>query len=460
MFQLVPQRVTETTIELFCGAFLGDEPPASARLTLSGKYPHDDVRLTLSDWHTLFGGESSTIHYARRTISGLLSGNSYEVELVHPDGSTLARARFETLPTHLPDNGNGSGPNRPFTVWLSSCFYSPKAPRGLEETVQSVVSDGRTRPHLKILAGDQVYLDYPQKKVILLSREDLRLHFNEVYASSWTHPAFADLLATGANYFLLDDHEFWDNYPDSPAALLWGIRRQAFWDEWRKLSLERAAALQSVKPTQRLEIGERDAPELSFFMAQTRLERSEGPYRILSDSSMNELEEWLNELRCPGVLALTQPVICRNGDASNRSMQDYRQFRERLYPALQRAKQDIVVLAGDPHFGRIAEVDLGGHRMIEIVASPLALVTPQVGGSAETPPTFPSYGAMAERARVAYPRLVPSYVSGSTRLSEEHGMLLSFFKTEGGVRLHVSLRLARQDTPADEWHWETTLRSR
>jgi hypothetical protein len=382
------------------------------------------------------------------------------VDLLDAAGEVLATATFDTLPNRLPTHGNGSGPMRPFSIWLSSCFYSPKAPSGLLEMVQSVVADARIRPHLTIFAGDQVYVDYPQKKVLLLSRESLRQHFNEVYTSSWTQPAFSSLLSTGASYFLLDDHEFWDNYPDNPSPLLWGVRGAGFWQAWQKLAHERCQALQSVQATQQLEIGPEGAPELSIFLAQTRLERSQGPYRILSEESMTALETWIGELKCPGVLVVTQPVISRSGKPDDWSLPDYKQFRERLRPALEHAPCDIVVLAGDPHFGRVAVVEFEHHRMVEIIASPLTLVSPQAGAAkAEAPETFPSYGPMTSRATVSYPRVVPSYQAGGYTLCEEHGMLLSFHKpcaTE--LRLHVALKLARQDTPADEWHWEATLR--
>jgi hypothetical protein len=460
MFQVVPHRVTTGTALLFCGAFLGDDPPPSATLRWVEAGAVNQSTLNEADWSSFFSDETSTIHHTRRQISGLSPGVSYKVELVAADGEVLASAIFDTLPSSLPKHGNGSGPNRPLSIWLSSCFYSPKAPSGLEEMVQSVVSDARIRPHLKIFPGDQVYVDYPQTKVLLLSRESLRQHFNEVYTSSWTHPAFSNLLSTGASYFLLDDHEFWDNYPDNPSPILWGVRGAGFWEAWKKLALERCEALQNLASSQQLDIGPEGAPELSIFMAQTRLERSQGPYRILTEESMTALENWLANLCCPGVLVLTQPVISRAGKPDDWEMQDYRQFRERLRPALENAPCDIVVLAGDPHFGRVAVVEFEKHRMVEVIASPLTLVSPQAGAAkAETPASFPSYGPLTSRTAVSYPRVVPSYQAGGYTLSEEHGMLLSFYRpSDTELRLRVALKLARQDTPADEWHWETTLR--
>ena len=43
-------------------------------------------------------------------------------------------------------------------------------------------------------------------------------------------------------------------------------------------------------------------------------------------------------------------------------------------------------------------------------------------------------------------------------MGEEHAMLLSFFKNERQkLTMRVLLRLARQDTPANEWNWDTEL---
>jgi hypothetical protein len=445
---------------LFCGAFLGDAPPRRATLRCMGAGTIKQSTLAEGDWCSFLSDEMSTIHYARRELAGLDPGVSYEVELAAADGEVLASASFDTLPNRLPRHANGSGPNRPLSIWLSSCFYSPKAPSGLEEMVQSVVTDARIRPHLKIFPGDQVYVDYPQTKVLLLTRESLRQHFNEVYTSSWTQPAFSSLLSTGASYFLVDDHELWDNYPDNPSPILWGVRGSGFWEAWKKLALERCEALQGLGSSQQLDVGPKDAPELSIFLAQTRLERSRGPYRILSEESMAALETWLATLRCPGMLVVTQPVISHAGGSDDWNLPDYRQFRERLRPALENAPCDVVVLAGDPHFGRIAVVEFENHRMVEVVASPLTLVSPQAGAAkAATPATFPSYGPMTSRAAVSYPRVVPSYQAGGYTLSEEHGMLLTLYRSsDTELHLHVALKLARQDTPADEWHWETTLR--
>jgi hypothetical protein len=203
--------------------------------------------------------------------------------------------------------------------------------------------------------------------------------------------------------------------------------------------------------------------------AQTRLQRSRGPYRFMSDEALDELLKWMAELQSPGVLALTQPLFVY-ADTTETGIPDFRQFREQLEPALAAAKHDIVVITGDPHFGRIGVVRYdaegdpaqGGivdHQLIEVIASPLTLVSAFAGNAKPPQPrTFPHYGPMSERWTIDYPRFVPNYASGSYVLGEEHAMLLSFFKNERQkLTMRVLLRLARQDTPANEWSWDTEL---
>jgi hypothetical protein len=471
MFLVVPHRVSETSAEIFVGAFFDEEPPEECTLLLEPLAETQRRDLYDGLWNTLSGDGQSAIHYLRRTFSGLPPATTFEIRLVGPTGELLARGSVETLPLSLPLGEIGSGPDRPFTVWLSSCFYSPRAPSGLEQMVKSVVRDERIKPHLKILAGDQVYLDFPQSKTVFFGKERLRQHFNEVYTSSWTHPAFSELLSNGGNVFLADDHDLWNNYPDSLIPGMWELRGAGFRDHWEQLAKERCAALQSVTPLQRLDIGGGggQVPELSFMAAQTRLERSRGPYRFMSDAALDELIAWIEGLQSPGVLALTQPLFVY-AEEMDTGIPDFRQFREQLEPALAAAKHDIVIVTGDPHFGRIGVVQYdaegdpanGGiveHQLIEVIASPLTLVS-ALAGSAKPPRpgTFPHYGPKSERWTIDYPRFVPSYGSGSYTLGEEHAMLLSFFKDERQqLIMRVLLRLARQDTPANEWSWDTEL---
>jgi hypothetical protein len=61
----------------------------------------------------------------------------------------------ETLPSSVPGGFGGS-----FNVLLVSCFHQAEDPGGLASTIVSQLS-AMAKPHLSLLAGDQVYLDLP-----------------------------------------------------------------------------------------------------------------------------------------------------------------------------------------------------------------------------------------------------------------------------------------------------------
>jgi len=169
------------------------------------------------------------------------------------------------------------------------------------------------------------------------------------------------------------------------------------------------------------------------------------------------------------VLVLSQPLISYPGGFENTRLPFFRQFREQLLVALRRCRVDLVVVAGDVHFGRLAVTTLNpalGTRLIEIVASPLGLVSDvaaAVGKKHDAPRNFPPFGPPAERTPVDYVHFaetyeVPRIWSRPGVRSEEHGMLLAFHRGAGGrVELRVRPRYVRGDTSARAFSWETSL---
>jgi hypothetical protein len=460
VFLVVPRRITRTSVEVFLGAFGGDEPPDSAVLHLDGSDPTRSLPVTDLEWSSLEGGSAAPIHYCLKRFDDLVAGTAFELDFVDGRQQSLATGRVETLPAVLPVGDQGGGPHRPFSVWLSSCFHAPRAHEGLEAMAREVFRDARIRPHLKILSGDQVYLDVPQSLTLLLTPPRLRRHFNQVYTRTFTHPGFAELLRGSATYFMSDDHEFWDNYPETNAG--YALRSAKFWSRWHALALERCVAMQGGHRVQRVDIGTPEAPELSMFLMDTRLDRSPRRLFLVSDETLRAFQAWIAGLSGPGVVAVSQTLVSRLGHSSTARLQDFRQFRQDILPALRRTRHDIVVLSGDAHAGHIAVAKLNAnHRLIEVVASPLALVTPTVGTDRpEQPEYFPQFGPASEWSSIEYPRTVPSYLAGRKKLSEEHGMLLSFFKpgpASREVNMRVTLHLARAVSEADAWTWETTL---
>jgi hypothetical protein len=163
------------------------------------------------------------------------------------------------------------------------------------------------------------------------------------------------------------------------------------------------------------------------------------------------------------VLAMSQPLLAFPGVDADWHLPAYRQYRKRLLPAIDECRHDLVVLAGDSHFGRVAVTKSGEphrRRIVEIVSSPLALISPVAGHPADTSlPKFPCFGPEADRRPVEYVCEVPTYDGPQgQKLSEEHGMTASFWSAGGGrVGLRVRPWFVREATDTLPWLWETEL---
>jgi hypothetical protein len=475
VYVIVPRRATSASANVFLGSFSDREPPLEqlelqvARISSDGEERAQRVVIPASRWKTLSGGDAPPIHCANVAVSDLQENGRFVLRLVDRRGKRLAEGSVETLPAVLP--GGGAGQSRPFTLWASSCFHWKSADANLQSLVEQLLADPRYRPHLNVFLGDQVYLDYPQwQRFLLWGEADLKGSFNESYARTWTQPAFQRLLSSAASVFLADDHEFWNNHPNPPLSAWSWIRSGRFWQTWRRLALERFEAIQGRQPCQSIELradSGSSKPALTLFFADTSVDRDVAG-RFMTDANMAALTQWLRKLRCPGVLALGQPLHTDRGSRWARKLPGFAQFHEALVPALEKARHDVVVLAGDAHFGRIAtwRSKPDGARVIEVVSSPLALVSALAGGAAVSGPSdfgkparTPD-GSLPARARaVEYVKMAPAHaLPRSKAVSEEHGLTLSFAKTEAGdVRLEVRAWFPRANASARPWSWSTRL---
>ncbi|MGH8458143.1 MAG: hypothetical protein ACRESV_02230, partial [Nevskiales bacterium] len=328
-------------------------------------------------WRHWQGG-GRKLAYQRIVLDPLADNTVVPVQLLKNDGRVLASATTTTLPKQL---GN---PSSPFIVFLGSCFWVKNDAAGHVGRTYSRLP-AAARPHIKILCGDQVYLDAPWQKFFQHTHgpEELaRMHFQR-YLETWTQDpqGFASLLAVGANYFCSDDHEFWNNAPDRATLVLdtwYPLFRNSRKDWWR-IACELYRAFQTEVPgTQSLRVG-----TLSFFIAETRFYRENDQRSFMRPTDLAALSAWISQLQGPGVVVIGQPVFAKEsgvvGQFTDWSLPDYRQYPE-LMRVLARARHTLVLLTGDVHHGRLASCHLAtGEKLVEVISSPLALVDKNAG---------------------------------------------------------------------------------
>jgi hypothetical protein len=380
-YLIVPGPVSSASATVWVGAI---DEGARPQLYANG------TAVPLPGWRQLAGGPHQLL-YTRAVLIGLAPRARHELTLRVGD-KVVATGRLTTLPTQLPP-----ATERPFTVMLGSCFHAANDPSG---------AAGRTflngpRADIKILCGDQVYLDQPAG-YFLVHRPDraaMEALFFETYRKTWEQAdpgtGFRQILQEGANYFTADDHELWNNAPNAAAHLraTWSEKGRQDWVEAAGALLD---AFQTERAVEQLRVG-----PVSFFVADTRRHRGAGREAFMADDDMTELFQWVAGLEGPGVLVVGQPIFDKERSPLgarfiDAGLPDFDQYRA-LVGALSSARHSIVVLTGDVHYGRVAWCQLPGvssgpaPKLIELIASPLSLVSRVAGGRWSPPPDqFPA----------------------------------------------------------------------
>ena len=393
-YLIVPGRVSSEGATVWVGAI--DEGPRP-QLHANG------APVPLPGWQQLGGGPHQLL-YTRAVLNALAPRTRHELTL-RVGAQVVATGSVTTLPTRLP-----LATERPFTVLLGSCFHAANDQEG---------AAGRAflngpRADIKVLCGDQVYLDAPWSDFLVHghNRAEMERLFFETYKTTWeqagTGTGYRQLLQDGANYFSSDDHEYWNN-ARNPAAYARDTWFQEGRDNWWDVATALYAAFQDDQAVAQLRIG-----KLSFFLADTRRFRDPDRHEFMRAGDLDDLCNWIAALDGPGVLVLGQPIFEKQGDFWARfkdwGLPDYAQY-PKLVAALLAARHTVVVLTGDVHYGRVAWSALAptgplpAPKLIEVIASPLSLVDKRSGGSWSPPPgQFPAF-AIPGIARIPVARV-------------------------------------------------------
>jgi hypothetical protein len=384
-FLLVPHEATSSSVTAWVGV-VGD-PPGTLQLGVGGRQPQ---ALPGDGWSVWQVHGRPAFWSQRMTIKGLDPGRRYPLSLSE-GGTGRATGTAVTLPDRLPRLDED-----PFICLLGSCFAHFADQAGAAGAAYAALPAG-ARPSVKFLCGDQVYLDapFPRFLINVLGEDDLQAELLATYVTTWAQSGdaagFAELLRAGATWFGSDDHEVWNNAPMATPTV-----RATWWPfgdhgaAWWRI----ATALYDEFQTPRRSAGFR-VGNLSFHVLDTRLGRSADRSRFADPQHLAALDGWVTGLDGPGVVVVGQPIFVPptgpRGHFTDWGLADYGQYAE-LVRTVARSQHDLLVLTGDVHYGRISGTTLpSGASLIEVIASPFALVDPRVGGKWHAPPqVFPA----------------------------------------------------------------------
>jgi hypothetical protein len=383
-FLLIPNEVDTNRATIWLGAI--NEAFDGQNATL--EYNNDQIAVA-AGWNDFATQDNSfRIRYQRVTLENLSAGTKYNLTF-RLAGNSLATATVCTLPDRLPVTGE-----KPFTVLLGSCYFNREDKFGaVGQTFLQLPADAK--PDIKILCGDQVYLDNPVLDFInpFHGHDWLEARSFKTYTDAWTqagmNSGFQELLKNGANFFSSDDHEFWNNAPDIGLNVPAYTGTQGRRDSWLGIGRQLYQIFQtSPSPPVTFKVG-----ALSFCNADTRFFRGHGggDGNFMQPQDLQAIGDWLANLDGPGVLVVGQPLFAGTGSIKDWGLQDFHTQFAQLLGFLRAAQHSVVILTGDVHFARVASAPLRrdlGTRLIEVISSPMTLVPLGGGGYVKAPDVF------------------------------------------------------------------------
>lgn len=393
-FLVVPNEVSQNSAIVWVAAINENFDPAVTVL----KYGAIEKSLN-NGWRDFATRDGSNrIRYQRVTLDNLEQRKWYPLAL-RVGGEQKADGSVITLPDRLPNAGD-----RPFTVLLGSCYFGREDKAGaVGQTFLQLPEDAK--PEIKILCGDQVYLDNPPQDFLnpFRGKDWLQARSFKTYADTWTQSTlaggFGQMLKHEANFFSSDDHEFWNNAPDIGLNVpFFTVTRQGR-EDWLAIARELYQIFQTTpSPPTRFKVD-----PLSFFIAETRFNRGSGGGGlgdVMPQLDFEKIGKWTSSLDGPGVLVIGQPFFDNTGSAKDYGLPDFKKQFELLKKYLRDSQHTIVILTGDVHYGRLAVANLRpelGTKIYEVISSPMQLVphgggnyqaAPQVFGSVSSQPEF------------------------------------------------------------------------
>lgn len=397
-------------------------------------------------------------------FQGLQADSAYSVAVAAGGESVTLNTR--TLPDSVPTQLD-----RSFNVLLVSCFHATEDRGGLAGIIVSQLA-ASSKPHLTILAGDQVYLDLPTLKDFPDELRWLANKFEQDYTSNWhSELAYRKVLEAAPSISIPDDHEYWNNFPH-PSPFIGNSKSAGGREHWRRAAQALYDGFQLAYPTSVGQASVIDVHPLSFFLADTRSNKNVERQFTMSDDAHRQLDEWVTRViheKKFGVFASGQSLFRKAAGKFTGSIGDYELPNygdyARIMTSLQKlvdAGRPVLCLTGDVHWGRVVRAsDIRTSRtgFIEIISSPASLVETVgadqlnkikgvIGGlfgkkdpwprhaDADQPPAFLASDVLQGR----FP------TSAIHRQRGNHVVLLRFRQQGGGIELRIKYWPISRDT--------------
>jgi len=391
----------------------------------------------------------------------------YEFTGLQPDTiyrvDVTSESQTATLETRTLPDSVATQLDRSFNVLLVSCFHQSEDRSGLAGTIVSQLSS-TSKPHLTILAGDQVYLDLPTLKDFPDNLPLLAQKFEQDYTLNWAGPlSYTEVLKAAPGISTPDDHEYWNNYPH-PSPFIGNSRTPAGQARWRDAAQAMYEGFQLSYPT-RLGFAETiDVHPLSFFFADTRTGKDINRSFTMTKPARKQLDDWVTSVIAAGrfgVFVSGQSLFAKAagniggavGDYELANYGDYGEIMQSLRRLVDEGKKPVLCLTGDVHWGRVAttrDIRTGRTAFAEVISSPASLVS-TVGADQVKLVVNVFGGLFGDRnpwPRHSEPADVPAFLAadvlGSTfPCSRVHGqrgnhvVILSFRQQGGGLELRV-----------------------
>ncbi|MBI3346398.1 MAG: hypothetical protein HY020_04200 [Burkholderiales bacterium] len=387
-----PQLAPSTELRLWIGVF-GEEHPPTPTFTIGGQAVAPIGNAAWSPIRDKQTGATGQAANHQIVVSFPSQGaDKPHLVTVTVGVQSVQRTVFST-PSAVPSTMDGS-----FNILLTSCYFQPEDSGGL---LGNIVSQLPVRPHMTLMAGDQVYLDLPLFEDLPDTDPALSQFLGNKYQKNFLSDALGtagleSALSRAPTVCLPDDHEFWNNYPFPQAQLpgTWTQERRDLWASVGQAMYEDYQ--QGGAPGTAPSFWRFDVQPLAILMLDTRCSRKrdfKAADGLMRQDAASAVLQWEADLIAAkgtatplvGILAGGQALFVEKPSDTASQLQDaeygnYDQFSTVVEGALSRladAGVPVVFVTGDVHWGRIAQamhIPTGRTSLYEVICSPSRLI--------------------------------------------------------------------------------------